>query len=351
MAQIFASYQNQTCMVFVRRRRLVSFRSGSLVAMLVAAFAYPAAASAQKDKVHRVAFVATTSPPTEIRGNPYVLAFVSRLRELGYVEGRNLTLDFRTLEGRFERIPEILTDIVRLKPDVIFTATQLVGERHLQATAGIPVVTIANWSLLKTGIVESLARPGGSVTGFIVDVDAEVEAKRLELLQEVVPGLKRIAYLGIPITWESPAGTHVRDAARRLRLSLFHAAYTGTDVQAASAVIETESADAVFVPVGTVSLANRQRIGELVAARRLPCIAGSSELAESGCLMSYGVDSIEVLRGAAGYVAKILEGAKPGDLPIQQPTKFELVINMKAARALGLTIPRAVLLRADRVIE
>jgi putative ABC transport system substrate-binding protein len=323
----------------------------SITAVLVAALACAATVHAQKDKMHRVAFIATTSPPSEIRANPYVLAFVSRLRELGYVESRNLVLDFRTLEGRFDRIPEVLREVVGLKPDVIFTATQLVVERHLPETAGIPVVTIANWNLLKTGVVQSLARPGGTATGFIVDIDASVEVKRLELLQEAVPGARRVAYLGIPITWESPAGKHVRDAAPRLGLSLFHAAYAGTDVHAATAVIETESADAVFVPVGTVSIANARRIGELVAARRLPCIAGSRELAEHGCLMSYGVDSMELLRGSAGYVAKILDGANPGELPIQQPTKFELVINIKTARTLGLTIPRSLLLRADRVIE
>jgi putative ABC transport system substrate-binding protein len=327
----------------------------SLVAVLVATFACAFPAYAQKSKVHRVAYLSITTPLSDHKGpdpiNPAVRAFVHGLRDLGYVEGRNLVFDFHTLEGRLERIPEVLADIVRFRPDVIFSASQIVVERYLQATAGIPIVTLATWSLVQPGVVQSLARPGGTVTGFILDVDLGVEAKRLELLREAVPGVRRIAYFGPTATWESPAGKRVADAAQRLGLSIFHVAYTGLGIQAGSAVLEKEAPDAVFVPLATASFVNRQRIGQFVSAKRLPCIAPFKEIVENGCLMSYGVDVIDLLRRAAGYVAKILEGAKPGELPIQQPTKFEFVINLKEAKALGLRISQSILLRADSVIE
>jgi putative ABC transport system substrate-binding protein len=325
-------------------------------AALIMALAFASPAHAQKQKVNRVAYIVWTGPVSLLAGpgrSPNMRTFVNRLSELGYVEGVNLQLDFYTLDGRSERIPEVLATIVRSKPDLIFTVTQIVVEQQLEATKGIPVVTLATWNLVGTGAVRSLARPGGNVTGFILDVDESAEAKRLEQLREAVPGIKRVAYLGVPLLWESPAGKRVRDAAQGLGLSLFHAAYTGTsgDVEAAAAVIEREAPDAVYVPLGSASFTYRKQIGEFVSARHLPCIAGFKEVVEHGCLMSYGVDIADVTRRSAGYVAKILEGAKPGDLPIQQPSKFELVINLKAARALGLTLPRSVLLRADQVIE
>ena len=333
------------------RGRLPTTWYASLMTVLVAALTCAAPAYGQKDKVHRVAYLHTTTPLSQLRDSVTFPAFVNRLRELGYVEGRNLIVDLYSLEGRLERAPEILAAIVSSKADVIYTPSQSVIERNYQATGGIPVVTLATWNLVGTGLAQSLARPGGTVTGFIFDVDEGVEAKRLELLREVVPRVTRVAYLGVPLLWESPAGKRVRDAAQRLGLSLFHAAYEGADVQAASAVIAREAPEAVFVPLGVASFVYRKQIGEFVSAKRLPCIAGFKELVEFGCLMSYGVDVIDVTVRAAGYVAKILGGAKPGELPIQQPTKFELVINLRAAKTLGITIPQMTLLRADRVIQ
>ena len=314
-----------------------------------------ASAYAQKGKVHRVAFIAALSPISDLKGpepiNPSARSFVRGLRDLGYVEGRNLVLDFRSLEGRYERIPEILADILRSKPDVIFTGTQILVERHLPATQGIPVVTMATWSLVETGVVKSLSRPGGTVTGFIVDVDGAAEIKRLELIRDALPKLKRMALLGTTVAWESPATRDLLLAAKRLGIAMLHVPYTGTDLQAAAGVVEREAPDAIFLPGGAVTFGNRQRLGEFVSARRIPCIAPFKEIVDHGCLMSYGVDIAEVSRAAAGYVAKILAGAKPADMPIQQPTKFELVINLKQAKALGLTIPQQLLLRADRIIE
>ena len=326
-----------------------------LLAAVIVGTVCATSAYAQKGKVHRVAFIAALSPVSDLKGpepiNPSARAFVHGLRGLGYVEGRNLVIDFRSLEGRYERAPEILADIVRSKPDVIFTGTQVIVERHLPATAGVPVVTMATWSLVETGVVKSLSRPGGTVTGFILDVDLRLETKRLELIRDAIPSVKRIAFLGVSVIWESPATREILLAAERLGISMVHVPYTGADVQAAAGLIEREAPDAIFVPAGATTFGNRQRIGEFVSARRIPCIAPYKELAEHGCLMSYGVDINELSRAAAGYVAKILAGAKPADMPIQQATKFELVINLKQAKALGLTLPQPLLLRADRIIE
>ena len=337
------------------RKRIFTLSRAWFTVMLVALVACAVPVHAQKSKVYRVAFIAALTPVSELSGadpvNLAARAFVHGLRDLGYVEGRNLILDIRTLGGRYERTPEILGDIVRLRPDVIFSSSQIVVERHLKAAAGIPMVTVASWSLVETGMAQSLARPGGTVTGFIMDVDAGVEAKRIELLRETIPGARRVAYLGHPLAWESALGKRVLEAAGKLGISLFHVSYTGTDLDAAFASIEREASDAVFVPFGSTSFANRQRIGQFVSAKRLPCIAAYREIVEHGCLMSYGVDVNDVHRRAAGYVAKILEGAKPGELPIEQPTRFELVVNMRQAKALGLRIPQSIMLRADRVIE
>jgi putative ABC transport system substrate-binding protein len=263
----------------------------------------------------------------------------------------NVVLDFRSLEGRPERAPEILADLVRHKPDVIFSGSQVIVERHLPAFAGVPVVVLAGWSLVESGLVKSLSRPGGTVTGFIVDVDARVEAKRLELIRDAIPGIRRMAYLGVSVNWESPATKELLLAAERLGISMLYAPYVGADVQAAAGVVERAAPDAIFVPASPMSYINRQRIGEFASARRIPCVAPFRELAEHGCLISYGVDVNEYGRAVAGYVARILAGTKPGDLPIQQPTKFELVVNLKQAKALGLTIPQPLLLRADRIID
>ena len=341
-------------MSHLRRWRFLKSRRAPFFAVLVVALSCALPAHGQKDKVHRVAYI-SVAPMSDLKGpgrSAPIRTFVNRLGELGYIEGRNLHLDFYTLEGRFERIPAVLSEIVRSKANVIFSSNQpVVSDQNLPATAGIPVVMLATWNIAASGAAQTLARPGGSVTGFIVDVDEAVEAKRLELLREAIPRVKRVAYLAGPTLWDSPAGKRVRDATQRLGLSVFHAAYDGSDIQDGFAAIEREKPDAVFVPAGSTTFAHRQRIGEFVVAKRLPCIAGAKEIVESGCLMSYGVDVNEILRNAAGYVAKILEGAKPGDLPIQQPTKFELVVNMKAAKVLGIKIPQSILLRADRVIE
>jgi putative ABC transport system substrate-binding protein len=328
-------------------------RAVAAAALLAVALWFAAPAHAQK--VHRVAFIATTSPLSQLTGpdpaNPAMRAFVHALRDLGFVEGRNLVLDIRTLEGKPERIEEVVADVVRLKPSVIFAPAQGIVERSLKLTAGVPIAMLAAGAIVERKLVQSLARPGGMITGLVVDVDTGVEAKRLQLLGEIVPGLRRVAYLGPHEWWGHPAATQVQSAAQRIGLTLFNAGYKGGDFQTASLLIEQDRPDAVFVPTGPSSYALRERIGRFVVANRLPCAAAHSEIAEHGCLISYGVDTNDLMRRGAGYVAKILNGAKPGDLPIEQPSKFSFVINMKSARAIGVKIPQPLLLRADRVIE
>ena len=206
-----------------RQRRRFLLASGTLLTALpalIAAVAFAVPAYAQKSKVYRVAFIATLSPVQELKGpdprNPAAHAFVSRLRELGYVEGRNLVLDMRSLEGRYERAPELLADVVRLKPDVIFSATQVILERWPGATGNIPVVTLASWSIVESGLAKSLARPGGTITGQLYDIESGIEAKRLELLREFLPQARRVALLAHSGTWDDPEGKQVRAAAQRL---------------------------------------------------------------------------------------------------------------------------------------
>lgn len=325
--------------------------------MLAAPLIAAAQPQAQEVKAHRVAFVAGSSPLSELTGpipaNPAVRAFVLRLRELGYVEGQNLRLDMRTLQGRFDRTAEVIGDVVRLKPDVIVVPSLHIAQRGHEASRGIPIVLLAGGGVVESGLVRSLARPGGSVTGVVTDVDSGLEAKRLELLREVLPKVRRLAFLGSPRAWDSPWGRAALAAAQSLGLSLTPVAKgdTSADIDEALATIHRERPDAVFVPTGPVSFGQREKIGRFVAEKGIPCAASFAEIVEHGCLMSYGINNDHMMGRAADYVAKILEGAKPADLPMEQPKTFELVVNLKTAKALGLTIPHPILLRADRVIE
>ena len=273
------------------------------------------------------------------------------MREFGYVEGRNVVYDRRGLEGRYDRSEEIVADVVRLKPDVILIFSQGIVERSLKVAAGVPIVMHASAAVVEMGLVRSLARPGGTITGLLVDVDVGVESKRLELLREIIPKVKRVTFLGSDISWDHPTGKQVRVVAQRMGIDLSRPGISAADFDAAYPRIERDRPEAVFVPTGPLSFVHREKIGQFVVANRIPCVCAHPEIAELGCLMSYGVNTIDLMRRTADYVAKILDGAKPADLPIEQPSKFDLVINMKSAKALGLKIPQSMLLRADRVIE
>jgi putative ABC transport system substrate-binding protein len=323
------------------------------LALLVA----PLAAEAQATRVYRVALIFTTSPVSEMSGpepaHPAARAFVQELRTLGYAEGQNLILERRSAEGKFERYPEIFTELVRLKVDVIVTVTTPMAEQAKAVTTTVPIVMATSTDPVGAGLIKSLARPGGNITGLTFEAGPGMEAKRLQLLKEMLSGASRIAYLGMKgeEDWDAPWGKSVRAAARVLGLTMVLAEHTPNDYAGAFSQISRDRPDAIFVsPVGP-SFAHRTLIVEFATRSRLPSTHVYREAVELGGLMSYGVNVVDLFRRAAGYVDRILKGTKPADLPVEQPTKFDLVINAKTAKALGLTIPQSLLLRADQVIE
>jgi putative ABC transport system substrate-binding protein len=277
---------------------------------------------------------------------------VRKLRELGYVEGQNLILDRRSAEGRMERVAAILADLLQLKADVIVTVGDAMAKEAKAATQTVPIVMAVSYDPVEGGIVPSLARPNGNVTGFTLRVGPEIVAKRLQLLKEAVPDASRIAYLATAKEWSSQDGDAVRTAAKALNVTVIEAQHTPANYAAAFAFITRERPHAILIAGSPSNFGHRQLINDFAAAQRIPLIGASSDwVKEGGGLMGYGATVAEIYRQTAGYVDRILKGEKPGDLPIQQPTKYELVINLKTAKALGLTIPPTLLARADEVIE
>ena len=324
----------------IRRRHVVA---GAL-ALLVT----PLAAEAQK--VYRVGVL----DPTPLALNVANLdAFRQGMREFGYVEGQDFVIEYRWPEGRTQPFPDLAQELVRLKVDLILTRGTAAVAAAKNATRTIPIVMAASGDPLGTGVVTGLARPGGNVTGLSA-LTAEVGGKRLQLLKEAVPGIQRLAAVldrgtGPALVAQSRA---TEQAARSLGLQtqLLHIE-KAEDLGPALAAAVKQRADAVFVGLGPVIQSNVGRVAELAARHRLPSAFVSREFVVAGGLMAYGVSYPDSYRRAARYVDKIFKGAKPGELPIEQPTKFELVINLKTAKALGLTIPKSILLRADHVIE
>ena len=318
-------------------------------------FTPPPAATAQPaGKVARIGILSPSSP-SEASRSPSDLAvlfkaFREGLRDLGYVEGQNVRIESRWAEGNYARLPGLAADLVRLKVDVIVTYGTPASEAAKRATATIPIVMAAIIDPVASGLVTSLARPGGNVTGQSM-MSSDLVEKQLEILKEVVPKISRVALLHNPANpGNTPQVKHAQDAARALgvRLQLLGARDPG-EIDSAFALMTAEQA--VIVLVDATLQANRAHITDLAARHRLPAVYGLSEYAEAGGLLTYGPNRLDMFRHAGLYVDKILKGAKPGDLPVEQPTKFELVINLKTAKTLGLTIPPALLVRADQVIE
>jgi len=278
--------------------------------------------------------------------------FREGLRERGYVENRNCQLEVRWSEGRNERLPTLATELVRLKVDVIVTHGIPAARATQAATRSIPIVIASAADLVGAGIVASLSRPGGNVTG-VNDQTTELSAKEVEVLRDVLPAVKHVAVLWNranpgAVSTAKALQTAARNTGLRVTLLDIDRA---DDIGAALTSAVKERVEAVIVAHDTMTIGNRQHIARLALAKRLPSISASTLFVEAGGLVSYGPDRVQLFRGAAGFVDKILKGAKPGDLPVEQHKKLELVINLKTAKALGLTIPPSLLLRADQVIE
>jgi putative ABC transport system substrate-binding protein len=321
-----------------RRTFLVTFVGGILAA--------PLAAEAQTaEKVYRIGMLGSSS------SDPLVEAFKQGLRELGYVEGRNIMVEYRSAEGRPDRLPDLAADLVRLKVDVIVASSQGAVAAK-QATTTIPIVMPIITDPVRLGLVASLANPGGNATGFATQND-ELPGKWMELVKETLPNASRVAVLFHP-TYDGGVQLKASEAAARslgVRLQALKVERPD-DFGPAFAAVRKNRAEALIISSSPLFYTHRARLVEFAAKNRIPTIYHQSEfVVGSGGLMSYGPDFHDLFRRSATYVDKILKGAKPADLPVQQPTKFELVINLKTAKALGLTVPPSVLGRADQVIE
>ena len=306
-------------------------------------------------KVPRVALILATTPQSEMAGrvpaSPIVRAFLQSMRERGYVEGRNWILDPRSAEGKWDRTADIVADLVRLKTDVIVLPNTEFASRAVKVTREVPMVVLAGDTLVEAGLARSLAKPGGNVTGSTVDVDAGADVKRLELLHALVPKARRIAFIGTKEDWTNAWGTAIRGAATTLGVELFHVESTRSSYETAFSKVRQERPDAFWIARSPTALGLRVAIGQFSRESGLPGACGHAEIAQLGCLMSYGFIQSEVITLGTSYVDRILKGAKPAEMPIEQARRFEFVVNLKTARQLGLAIPTSALLRADRVIE
>ncbi len=320
---------------------------GTLTGALLAA---PLAAEAQAPtKVYRIGFLSGPSPADLAR---QLEAFRQGLRELGYVEGQTIAIEQRFAGGRLERLPALAAELVRLKVDVIVTGASPAPEAAKQATSTIPIVFAISGDPVAEGVVSSLARPGGNVTG-LASLSPEVVGKQLELLKQVAPKVSRVAVLQNPSNHNHPLALREAEGAARALGMQLHGLQAGSpaEIEAAFVAMRGERTNGVLVLRDALFFAQRTKIAALAAKNRLPAVSGIREEAEAGGLIAYGASVLLMYRRAATYVDMILKGAKPGELPVEQPERFELVVNLKTAKAFGLTIPPSLLQRADQVIE
>jgi putative ABC transport system substrate-binding protein len=323
-----------------------------LLTTLAGAFAAPLAVEAQQaGKVPRVGYLNPGSSSDPVR-RLRLDALRQGLRELGYVEGQNIALESRWAEGQYDRYPALAADLVRSQVDVIVAWSGAATKAAQEATRTIPIVMSLVNDPVGSGLVASLARPGGNVTGTTL-MSPDVVGKRFELLKELLPKVSRVAVLQHPDNPASAALVREAEAAARalgLRLQIL-GVRNSAEIDSAFAAMTREGTGAFTYLPDAIFDNQRRQILEFAAKRRLPAIVGSRQYAEAGGLLAYAADFLALERRAATYVDKILKGAKPADLPVEQPTKFELVINLRTAKAIGLTIPQSILLRADHVIE
>jgi putative ABC transport system substrate-binding protein len=322
-----------------------------LVTLTLGILAAPVVTDAQAaGKVYRIGFLGGSSASAV---SHRVEAFRQGLHALGYVEGQNIVIEYRWAEGRNERFPDLAAELVRLKVDVICAMPMPAAVAAKNATGSIPIVTALAVDPAETGLIASLARPGGNVTGLTATAGPEIVGKQLELLKAAVPRVSRVAVLWNSTSPENrPILREAEGAARALRLELqLLEARTPDEFDSAFAAMTRERAGALVVLGDAMFLLHRTRLAELAAKRRLPTMGALREYAEAGGLMAYATNFSDLFRRAAVFVDKILKGARPADLPMEQPTRFELIINLKTAKALGLTIPPSVLIRADQLIQ
>jgi putative ABC transport system substrate-binding protein len=323
-----------------------------IMALGGAAAGWPLAVRAQQPagRVYRVGYLALASREQQIHLSK---AFEEGLRSLGYRVGENVVIEYRFANGQLERLPTLAADLVRLAVDVIVSGNPSNTVAAMKATTTIPIVMTNSSDPVSAGLVASLARPGGNVTGFSSDTGDEINGKRLELLKETLPNLSRVGILWNPDFARNQSRlTSMREATQALGLTLVPVEARGPDaLEQAFATIVRERAQVLVVLSDGVLFNYRGQIGVMAIRNQLPAISSVREYADAGLLLTYGPDLQDLFRRSAVFVDKIFKGAKPADLPVEQPTKFELVFNLKTAKALGLTVPPTLLARADEVIE
>ena len=330
----------------MRRREFIALFSG--------AAAWPLAAGAQQP-VHRVGFIASNTPVSELAGphpsNPATRVLVHRLRELGYAEGTNLVMEWRSAEGRLERVPEIVRELIAINVNVIVTVTNAMTRAAREVTRTVPIVMASSINPVEEGLIQSLAWPGENITGLTSITDLEIHAKQVQLLKEILPRMSRVAYLQSKAElldeWEKTAAAITRE----LGVKVLFAEHSPSDYTGAFALIAREGPDALLVGAGAANYGNRRLIVDFAAKSRLPAMYTTRDFVEVGGLIAYGADVADRFHRLAGYVDRILKGAKPADLPVERPTKLPLTINLRAAKALGLEVPATLLAIADEVIE
>jgi ABC-type uncharacterized transport system substrate-binding protein len=325
------------------------------IMLLGSAATWPLAARAQQTaRVYRVALVFTTSPVSEMAGpdpiHPVARSFVHGLRALGYLEGQNLVLEHRTAEGKFERFPKIIGELVSRRVDVIVTVTNAMTRAAMDVTRTVPIVMAYSVSPVEHGLVQSLSLPGGNVTGLTMNIGSAIPGKQLQLLKELLPRISRVAHLYSKGELAEEIQS-AETAGRELGIKVLPAEHTPTDYRGAFAFIERERPDAMIVGASAANVANRHSILEFAEQRRLPAMYASREFVSAGGLISYGVELADLFRRAAGYVDRILKGAAPSTLPVEQPIKFQLVINLKTAKMLDLSVPATLLALSDETLE
>ncbi len=330
--------------------------SKTVISLALGALLLPLSASTeaqQAKNVHRIGYLSATHLSGE---SSRLDGFRHTLRDLGYVEEKNIVIEYRFAEGQFDRLPDLAAELVRLKVDVIVTTGSPATRAAQHATRTIPLVMTVVGDPIKTGFVASLAKPGGNITG-LTQIAPQLSGKRLELLKEAFPKISRVAvFVDGAVTAQQLSGslkqeTQMAAEALGVKLQFLEVGGPNPDLDGAFRTATSQRTGALIILPGPVLLLHRKRIVDLAAKSRLPAIYPHGEFVEAGGLMFYGPDFIDLYRRAATYVDKILKGAKPADLPVEQPTKFELVVNLKTAKALGLTIPPSVLFKADQVIQ